>query len=250
MKYDVISPEFQEFVRNIKNYFEADESETVFKQRNTIKALEFKDKKYAVKSFKVPHLLNRFIYKFFRDSKAKRSYTNSVRLEELGVNTPSPIGYVEFSTLFLFGESYYISEFFDYDFELRELVDNDRFENREAIIREFISFSYDLHNKGVYHVDYSSGNIIIKVVEGRYAFYLIDVNRMEFKELDTDLRMKNLAKLSPHADFNAIMVDEYAKISGLSKEMLQKKLDYYLDKQQEYLQRKRRLKQLKKSLFS
>lgn len=180
----------EDFLKNIKTYFENSKNIVIYDKRNIIKIIEYQNKKFVVKSFKTPHFLNQIVYKFFRDSKAKRSYENSIILEEMGINTPKPIGYIEFPTTFRFTESFYISEFFDYDFEIRALFKDENFQDREEVLKKFVEYSYNLHNKGIYHLDYSPGNILVKKVDAIYTFSIIDVNRMKFTKFDDKLRMQ------------------------------------------------------------
>ena len=245
MGYEVANPRDEEFVANVQHYFAQEGNETLFHKRNTLKVVTHQEQTYVVKSFKIPHRLNQLIYRFFRPSKAKRSYENGLRLVTLGVNTPTPIGYHEYPSRFLFGESYYISGLFAYDFEIRAVLKDPAFEGREAILEAFVAFTYDLHTKGVYHVDYSPGNILVKALEGGYHFSLIDLNRMEFLSLDSALRMKSLAKLTSNREDNYTLVTLYAKHSGECVEELWGLLEGYLEKQQRYLSRKKRLKKLK-----
>ena len=245
MKYEVSNTRFNNLLINIKEYFLKDENRTLFKKRNTIKIIKFKNTPYVVKSFKIPHLLNQVVYRFFRESKAKRSYKNSIKLLELGINTPSPIGYAEFNSLLLFQDSFYISEFFDYDFEIRALFKDKNFENREKILQLFTEFSVNLHNKGVYHIDYSPGNILVKKVNSDYIFSIIDVNRMQFVDFDIDLRMKSLSKLTSDREDNRLILMYYADIIDIDIKILEKRFDFYLNEQQKYLTNKKRLKKLK-----
>ena len=245
MKYDLINKQYEDLILNLKKYFYEDKNITLFKKRNVIKLLEYNNDKYVIKSFKIPHFINKIVYRFFRDSKAKRSYDNSVRLLELNVNTPKPIGYIEFNSLLFFQESFYVSEFFDYDFEIRAVFKDKKFQDRENILKNFVEFSYDLHNKGVYHIDYSPGNILVKKIDGEYLFYIIDVNRMKFLEFDIALRMKSMSKLTSNNEDNQFMVEYYSNISNLDKQLLIKKFDYYLNEQQKYLENKKRLKKMK-----
>ena len=245
MTYRCGEDKYQKFILEIRNYFQK-EKNTLFKQRNTIKLIAYDEKKYAVKSFKTPHLLNQIVYRFFRASKAQRSYENSVKLKELGINTPNPIGYIEFPSLFLFKESYYISEFFDFDFEIRDVLSDENFKDRETILEAFVAFSYDLHNKGVYHVDYSPGNVIIKKLEEGYEFAIIDVNRMKFIEYDDEIRFKNLSRFSTSAEDLEFIAKHYAKISGIDEVFSISTLWKYHNEHQQYLVNKKRLKALKK----
>ncbi len=245
MIYKVIDEKFESFMVNIKEYFEDKENTTLFQQRNIIKLIENNGEKYVVKSFKIPHLLNQLVYRFFRASKAQRSYENSVKLVVLNISTPKPIGYIEFPSLFLFKESYYVCEFFDYDFEIRAVFKDKYFKDRENILKKFIEFSYELHNKGVYHIDYSPGNILVKKINGEYVFSIIDLNRMKFVEFDRDLRMKSLAKLTNDLEDNRSMIHYYAKVSHDDEALLFERLQFYLEAQQKYLENKKRLKKLR-----
>jgi len=246
MTYEVPNERLKDFVLNIKNYFKQEKNRVIYDKRNVIKLVEFEGKKYVVKSFKTPHLLNQIVYRFFRDSKARRSFDNSYKLRKLGINTPEPMGYIEFPTRFRFKESFYISEFFDFNFEIRAVLNDRNFEDRENILKKFIEYTYQLHQKKVHHIDYSPGNILVKKIGSFYQFSIIDVNRMEFVPFDDDLRMQNLAKLSNDKEDNEFMARYYAQIAKLDETLLLDKLNSSLLKQQRYLANKKRLKKLRR----
>lgn len=67
------------------------------------------DLQINVKSFKRPHILNRFIYAWFRKSMAERSYGNALRLLGMGIGTPAPIAYLVYKNAKGVNRSYYIS---------------------------------------------------------------------------------------------------------------------------------------------
>ena len=245
MIYKVVEYKYDDFLYNIKKYFSNDKNETIFKQRNIIKLVEYQEVKYVVKSFRIPHFINRVVYRFFRESKAKRSYQNSVKLLELGINTPKPIGFSEFNTMFFFQESFYVSELFDYDFEIRALFSDQNFTNRENILKEFVKFTYELHNSGVNHIDYSPGNILVKEDNGKYTFYIVDVNRMKFMPFDINLRAGGLVKLTTDKNDNNFMIKEYAKILDCDLDTFTQKFDLAKKEHEQYLENKKRLKKLK-----
>ena len=64
-------------------------------QRNKIKLFELEGKTINIKSFKVPNLINKIAYKYFRKSKARRSFEYATTLLEKGIGTPQPIAYFE-----------------------------------------------------------------------------------------------------------------------------------------------------------
>src|SRR5690606_30655230 len=76
--------------------------------RNSLKLFKFKDMTVNVKSFKVPNIFNQIAYRFFRKSKAQRSFEYANRLGKLGIGTPQPMAYYEFTNAFLFKKSYYV----------------------------------------------------------------------------------------------------------------------------------------------
>jgi tRNA A-37 threonylcarbamoyl transferase component Bud32 len=245
MNYECPNERLKDFVLNIKTYFKQEKNTVIYDKRNIIKIVNFEDKRYVVKSFKIPHLLNQIVYKFFRDSKAKRSFDNSYQLKKMDINTPQPIGYIEFPTRFRFKESFYISEFFDFDFEIRAVFADKHFEERKNILKKFIEYTYKLHKKKVHHIDYSPGNILVKKTSYGYEFSIIDVNRMEFIEFNDDLRMQNLAKLTNDKEDNEFMAKYYAQIAKLDEKTLLSKLKIALLKQEKYLANKKRLKKIK-----
>jgi len=245
MNYDVPNERLKDFVVNVKTYFKQEKNRIIYDKRNIIKVVEFEGKSYVVKYFKIPHLLNQIVYRFFRESKAKRSFYNSIRLRQMEIHTPEPVGYIEFPTPFRFRESFYISEFFNFDFEIRAVFADVDFENREHILKKFIEYTYELHQKGVYHIDYSPGNILVKKEEDGYIFSIIDVNRMKFINFNNELRMKSISKLTNNEQDNNFMVTYYANISNKKVEELSLLLEKQLQKQQNYLKRKQKLKRVK-----
>ena len=182
--------------------------------RNTIKLFDLNGSLLNVKSFKVPHLINKIAYRFFRDSKAKRSFTYAQKLLSLGILTPYPIAYFEEKSTFSLLKSYFISEHQDYDLTFRELIEDPKYIGNEEILRAFTKFTYELHEKGILFKDHSPGNTLIKIKDDGYDFYLVDLNRMEFKKLDFETRICNFAKLTPEKEMIKIMANEYAKLIG------------------------------------
>lgn len=208
----------EDFLLNIKSYFQ-ENSNTIHKARNELKVIKYKDLQTVVKAFKIPNIVNQIVYAYFRDSKAKKSYENAVKLKELKVNTPEPIGYIEFYRIYLFKESFFIAKKFDYDFTIREPLRNKTLENRVAIIKAFVLFTYDLHKKGVYHKDYSAGNILVAKKDDTWEFSVVDINRMEFKPINLELGLDNFAKLWLDEDNLDLIAKEYAKLANVEENL-------------------------------
>ncbi|ADN09608.1 hypothetical protein [Sulfurimonas autotrophica] len=211
MKYKInpiYEKTFKDFLLNIRKYFNQNQN-SIHKARNELKIISYNDVETVVKSFKVPNIIRRLFYTYFRDTKAKKSYDNSVKI---GKFTPTPIGYIEFFTQGLLADSYFVAKKFDYDFTIKEPIVNKDLVDRKNIFREFAKFTYELHEHKIYHNDYSPGNILIKRDETDYTFKIVDINRMKFKELSLDERLKNFAKLWLLDEDLTTIVKEYAEL--------------------------------------
>ncbi len=246
MKYKINSNnDVEDFVLNIKENFKAD-ARVLYNQRNIIKLFEIDGNQYVVKSFKTPHFFNRFVYSFFRKSKAKRSYLNTEKLKSLHVGTPSPVAYIEFYSSFLLKESFYISEYFDFDYQMSDALYDEKFNDRNSVFQQFAKFTYKIHNKGVFHSDYNHGNILFKDKEGVFEFSLVDVNRMKFIVLDDNLRMKNMCRLTKDLSTLKLIVKEYSSIANKDYSYLMNLLTKHLDSFNKHQNNKNKLKNLVK----
>ena len=238
MKYEVSDKRYIAFVEDIRGYFEEADC-NIYKGRNKIKVLSFLEEDIVVKSFRIPHVINKIAYTFFRDSKAKKSYVNSLKILDF---VPEPIAYAEFFKFGLLYDSYFLCKDFKYDFTIREVLLNEEFPDRENLLKDFAAFTYALHEEGIEHVDYSPGNILIKRSKEGYIFKIVDVNRMHFLHLDNQKRLENFAKLWASDEDITTIAKAYAqKIEMDEKEAVEIAL-YASQKHKERKNFKKRLK--------
>ena len=217
-------------------------------KRNVIKLFSIGDLCLNVKSFKSPHLINKIAYRFFRKPKARRSFEYATTLLEKGIGTPKPIAFFENYDWLGLTSSFYVSEHLVTELTFRELVEITDYPESEIILRQFTKFCFDLHEKGIEFLDHSPGNTLIKKVgEQQYAFYLVDLNRMNFHtKMDFDMRMKNLRRLTPLKEMVVIMSDEYTKFYPQSQvEVFEKMWRYTQEFQAKYAKKQRLKKKLK-----
>ena len=66
-------------------------------------------------------------------------------------------------------------------------------------------------------MDYSPGNILIKISNDNYEFKIVDINRMQFKELTLNDKLKNFSKLWAKNEDLEIIIDEYASLINENK---------------------------------
>jgi len=201
-----------QILNETKNVSSVDEN--VFDNgRNLIAKVEIENEQLSVKSFKIPNGFNRVVYKYFRKSKAKRSYEYANRLLKADILTPFPIAYIEEFNALGLTHSYYISKHLNYDFDFRVLLHNPKFLDRENILKQFTEFTFKLHENNINFLDHSPGNTLItKEADGNYKFYLIDLNRMQFETMNFDQRMNNFRRLWLSKAMIKIMAERYAEL--------------------------------------
>ena len=229
---------FKEHLLHIQTLFQST-GETIHKARNELKTIAIEKNDYIVKSFKVPHLLNRFIYTFLRDSKAKKSYDNAIKI---GYFTPTPVAYIEYYNSSLLEKSYFVAEKFNYDFTIREPLLDINFTDRNKIFEEFAAFTYEIHQNNIFHLDYSPGNILIKKKKNGFEFKIVDINRMQFKKLSLEERLKNFNKLWANDSDMKIIIDKYAQLLHEDSQKCIEKAIYHSQKNKNFKNFKKCLK--------
>ncbi|MFI3239753.1 MAG: lipopolysaccharide kinase InaA family protein [Bacteroidales bacterium] len=213
----IINPKFsfiEEYIHNIPSISSDVLGDVIYNARNQIYANTVNGVNLVIKSFHVPSILNRVIYSYFRDSKAKRSYDNAQELCRLAIGTAEPIAYIEIYKGGLIEHSYYIST----KLEANDIRWWEKIENRELLLKNLGAFITKLHTKGVFHKDFSPGNILYNIDEGGgYNFYLIDINRMLFNVKDRGVLMQNFKCLHDDIEQTTVVASYYADNIDSSK---------------------------------
>ena len=215
--------------------------------RNIIKSNLLGNEKVNIKFFQKPGFVKSIIYSFFRSTKAKRSFDYANYLSEHNIPTPFPIAFVEErNAIGLLGNSYYICEQINYDFTIRELIHNPQFPERHTILEQFAEFTFKMHEAKINFLDHSPGNtLIVKEGNGRYKFYLIDLNRMRFENLSIEKRMDNFKKMWLSKLMVQIVSKKYAQLSHQPEAKLQAIL---MQKTQQFKRKTARKKFLKRKI--
>lgn len=221
-----INPKYKHLEKDILSLPERfkNEGEVIYTGRNILKVIECGGIPMCIKSFKTPHLINKIAYAHFRKSKAERSFLYATRFLKLKINTPEPIAYIVYKDNIGLTHSYYICQQINYEYTFRGIINlppNDK----EQALREFVCFTYNFHQRGVYFTDHSAGNTLIKRDEsGKFHFYLVDLNRTKFKKVSDREGLRNLSNLEATHDMLRIMADEYAFLTHAESEKTAKKL--------------------------
>lgn len=214
-KYKV-APGFEtleSWVKNLPDFF-AVSGTTIFKDRNEVKVFEEQGWELNVKAFKIPNPVNRIAYVYFRGSKAARSFQNALRFTDAGASTPRPVAYLECLSNGRLSESYYISLNYQTDFTVRDVLNN-LIPDKENILIQWIRFTWQhLHQQGIYHLDYSPGNTLIKRNGQQYNFAIVDLNRMKFTPVSFEKGVRNFRQLDTDEETLRLIASEYASLCG------------------------------------
>ena len=193
----VINPKYEylrDWIEQMPSFFEGS-GEIVYKARNILKVFSLKNgMDVNIKRYRKPHFCNRVVYTFFRKSKASRAYNNTLKIAEKGFETAEAVAFIEIKQNGLLSDSYFISLQCHDVKEIRECHYGPLLGN-ENLLEAFARYSAALHDAGVYHLDYSPGNILYRNDNDKYTFILIDVNRMKFIPVSFDEGCKNFARL-------------------------------------------------------
>ena len=202
----------------------------------------------VVKSFKIPSPVQGWIYAHWRLSKARRSFEYAKKLQALGVNTHRPLAYTENFAKGKLRESYFFSELIDHDFTIRDILTQG--DNADLdIIRKFTAFTYAMHQKNVLHLDHSPGNTLVNKNGSTYHFFIIDINRMQFKKVDLCTGLKNFAKLSNNLTIIRCIASCYAEYTQTDPEKCYRILRQYQLQESKSRARQQCIKCLTKKLL-
>ncbi len=197
------------FLDSIPQIFE-DHTLIIKNQRNVVKLFKVGDVMLVVKYYKRLTLINRVMYALFRKSKAQQAYEKALKLEELGVITPMPIGYLDVYSGILLKHSYFVSLYV----RCKSVKDFLKVPSTDKArrIKDFARFSYNLHKKGIFHDDYTLKNVLYYETPEGYDFCLIDINRLQFGKFSRARAMHNLRRLDLPLDVIVFLLMEYAHL--------------------------------------
>jgi RIO-like serine/threonine protein kinase len=208
----VIHSEYKQlnnWIKEIPSFF-ASQGAFLYKSRNELKVYDTDFGKLVVKSFRIPHIINRIAYSYLRFSKAERSYSYSLEILKRGFEIPRPVAYLELFKAGLLSESYFISTYSDgllmrnFSF-IKAMTEED-----VGILKAFACYTARLHEKEIFHPDYSNGNILYKKEGENVIFDLVDVNRIRFEKVTEKMAYKAFHRMDLSIEMLDIVAKEYA----------------------------------------
>ncbi|MBN1360816.1 MAG: hypothetical protein JW993_09500 [Sedimentisphaerales bacterium] len=124
-------------------------------------------------------------------SKGRRAYRNGVCLGQLGIHCPQMWGYAERRPA---GPGMIVTELIGDAARLDEWISNHG--ASRDMVRTLARFIRDMHDKGVWHVDLSPRNILVRFRAGQLDFLLLDYEDARFApRVGRRRRLENLHHL-------------------------------------------------------
>lgn len=219
----VISPAYEYLRPQIEAIIKGDtpaDAEVIYRGRNILYRTNLGNVDAVVKDFKTPNLINRWVYTRLRQSKAQRSYVNAVKMIEAGFLSPEPIAYGEQKVNGQLRHSYYISRNLEGASELRNWKN---IPDIEHILPAFAAEILRLHQAGIYHRDFSPGNILFTgSAEEGYKFHYVDLNRINFDEHNPDVLNRMFRSIQwPDLEETKHLARLYAQASGKDEQEME-----------------------------
>ena len=215
----IINPRYNylaEFINNLP-YTEPVPEIVYQNRRNYVYKVNIKDTSLVVKKYKRPTLVNCVIYTWFRTGKAERSYEYAFKLKDMGLDTAEPVAYIIQKKLGFLHTCYYISEYLPHSL-LGDCVEYDR-NTLLNIVYDLAEYTYNLHKDGVYHYDYSLGNIMFHKEGDKYRFTVLDINRVVFGYKRDRKRIKGLKRLGLPLPLFGVFIERYTQLAGLQTDL-------------------------------
>lgn len=158
-----------------------------------------------IKEARLRSIVDRIRYSLVK-TRAKRYWIAARGLQVRGVTTPDAIACVERRSSGLCRQTILLLEYLDQAYELNDYVlkrFNKTLSPQEGLIKKrFIEACAlrlrTLHEKGIYHADLKSNNILVKEhAADAWEFYFIDLDRVSFcRRLSFRMRSNNLAQIN------------------------------------------------------
>lgn len=236
---------FEKELLDFKNWFARD-GRVIHADRNVLKSFEStllvgSNLNIVAKCFKTPNPFSRVIYSFFRPSKAKRSFDNSLKLIQAGFSVPLPIAYVECFEQGLLKESFYISEQLKFDCTLHNVYRKQMYDWAE-ILPLVVKKAYEMHQLGLLHRDFSHGNVLVKKENEEYFFSFVDLNRLYVGPVSFEKGLESLVRLANNEESLQLLATHYAYCAKRDEHEAFNILSTKLSKHKAYQVRKKNIK--------
>jgi tRNA A-37 threonylcarbamoyl transferase component Bud32 len=158
----------------------------------------------VIKEARFASLFSRLRNTLFR-SRARRNWIGARALRVRGVSTPDALAMLECRGGLLLGRTILITRYVDRSQELNDYVllrynrplSEEETRHKKRFITALAGIIRDMHNKGIYHADLKSNNILVCEEADAWRLYIVDLDRLRCdRRLSFEERANNLAQMN------------------------------------------------------
>ena len=219
---DYDHPRFKEAISDCQSLLDEPKTEILLDSRNRVGAVviplgEKEKADVVIKEFRAGWVSR--LKSLFVRGKALKSWQGGMALAERGIDTPSPVAYLEKKRGAFLERSFFLTERVYGVEEIRFLFRDLPSPELRKFLTSLSRHLFLCQNKGILHRDLSDGNILVKK-EGSGAFnlYLIDTNRIRIKDRIGRLSgIKNLIRLGVPSELQRYFLEQYLGEARLTR---------------------------------
>ena len=116
-------------------------------------------------------------------------------------------------------DSWYVCYKSECKYTFNDLIHNKSFPNRERILQSIGKFTAELYKRGVFHQDYSGGNILFN--EDGSKMEVIDLNRIKFyRHMPLKKGLQLFERLNIDKEALSILGATFAQVLGIDEEFV------------------------------
>lgn len=147
--------------------------------------------------------IKKFTYRF-KASKGQRHWNNAWEMLRRGIKSPMPIAYFEQTTDAGITHNYYVCEYVDAAFSIRDAFtafgqgqDDYQGFSKEQVIKAVANYSCKMHDEKIIHHDLTGGNLLVTTDNNELTITAIDIGRANIlfrKSLTEQQRLLDLMR--------------------------------------------------------
>jgi tRNA A-37 threonylcarbamoyl transferase component Bud32 len=178
--------------------------------RNQLFRCRFEGVDLVVKRFPNDGAWKKTVYRIW-DTKAKRSYLHTQRLNQAGLSSPAPVAWLEAWEGQWLNESFYVCLFVPFEHEARKLHQL-HLPQREEKARLLGHSLAKMHCAEILHLDLTPGNLLYTPRQSSgWDIQIVDNNRMRFGPVPRRAAITSLAQADLPDDLLSPMLSTYAE---------------------------------------
>ena len=205
----LLNPKYEHLRHSLENIQDLMRRGTVIHNgRNRLCIVKVEGISICIKEYKIPHCINRVVYRFLRPTKGLRAWKHSDILRQAGFDSPENVAYIQNNTFLAIGICYYVSLYK----EGKTLYDwgNKSLDEIQLQVRSLAQLTAHLHDSRLLLQDYTPGNIL----QSEHGFFYVDTNRMRRGLVSLEDGLRNMAGLWMQPEVADYLAEQYIEARG------------------------------------